>query len=98
MIAAGYDTRLSAFEVLVPALIKAYETQILNSDTVYANLKEAITIFKNWDYRSGENSVATTLAVMWGEKLLRKIYSVSNSDDQVEKQSNLQIRQVPVNW
>lgn len=85
VIAAGYDTRLSAFEVLVPALIKAYETQILNSDTVYANLKEAITIFKNWDYRSGENSVATTLAVMWGEKLLRKIYSVSNSDDQVEK-------------
>lgn len=85
VIEAGYDTRLSAFEVLVPALIKAYETQILNSDTVYANLKEAITIFKNWDYRSGENSVATTLAVMWGEKLLRKIYSVSNSDDQVEK-------------
>lgn len=85
VIAAGYDTRLSAFEVLVPALIKAYETQILNSDTVYANLKEAITIFKNWDYSSGENSVATTLAVMWGEKLLRKIYSVSNSDDQVEK-------------
>ena len=85
VIEAGYDTRLAAFEVLVPALIKAYETQILNSDTVYANLKEAITIFKNWDYRSGENSVATTLAVMWGEKLLRKIYSVSNSDDQVEK-------------
>ncbi len=85
VIAAGYDTRLAAFEVLVPALIKAYETQILNSDTVYSNLKEAISIFKNWDYRSGENSDATTLAVMWGEKLLRKINNVSNSDDQVEK-------------
>ncbi len=85
VIAAGYDTRLAAFEVLVPALIKAYETQILNSDTVYVNLKEVISIFKKWDYRSGESSVATTLAVMWGEKLLRKINNVSNSDDQVEK-------------
>ena len=85
VIAAGYDTRLVAFEVLVPALIKAYETQILNSDTVYVNLKEVISIFKKWDYRSGESSVATTLAVMWGEKLLRKINNISNSDDQVEK-------------
>ncbi len=73
VIKAGYDTRLTAFEILVPALINIYETQVKTSDTIYPNLKEAINILKNWDYRCGENSIATTLAITWGEKLLRTI-------------------------
>lgn len=85
VIQAGYDKRLTAFEVLVPALLNAYDKQIATSDTFYANLKEAITIFRNWDYRSGENSVATTLAILWGEKLLSKINKNSNGLDQVER-------------
>lgn len=76
VIKAGYDTRLSAFEILVPALINVYETKVQNSDTVFTNLKEAIEILKQWDYRCGENSVATTLAVEWGERLLPAISSV----------------------
>lgn len=70
VIKAGYDTRLAAFEILVPALINVYQTKVLTSDTVYAHLKEVIDILKNWDYRCAENSVATTLAITWGEKLL----------------------------
>lgn len=70
VIKAGYDTRLAAFEVLVPALINVYQIKVLTIDTVYADLKEAIDILKNWDYRCNENSVATTLAITWGEKLL----------------------------
>ncbi len=73
VIKAGYDTRLTAFEVLVPALINLYESKVLRSDTVYANLAEAIKIFKQWDFRSAENSVATTLAIEWGERLLASI-------------------------
>ena len=76
VIKAGYDTRLPAFEVLVPALINVYQTKVLTSDTVYADLKEAIGILKNWDYRCGENSVAATLAILWGEKLLPLISDV----------------------
>lgn len=85
VIKAGYDTRLAAFEVLVPALINVYQTKALSSDTVYAHLKEVINILKNWDYRCSENSVAATLAVTWGEKLFPFINKIKGIDDQVEK-------------
>lgn len=84
VIKAGYDTRLSSFEILIPALINVYQTKVLTSDTVYANLKEVIEVLKNWDYRCDENSVATTLAITWGEKLLPLI-SKAKGDDAVEK-------------
>jgi acyl-homoserine lactone acylase PvdQ len=73
VIAKGYDTYLSAFEVLIPALIKAYNHLSYN-DSLYEILKEPMSVLKNWDYRCGENSVATTLAVSWGERILRSIY------------------------
>jgi acyl-homoserine-lactone acylase len=85
VIKAGYDNRLAAFEVLVPALINLYNSKVVTSDTVYANLKEAIDILRNWDYRSSENSVATTLAVSWGEKISPSINWLKGIDDQVEK-------------
>ncbi|MDO9261801.1 MAG: penicillin acylase family protein [Flavobacteriaceae bacterium] len=67
VIKAGYDTRLTAFELLIPALINAFEKNQTNS---YPELTEPIKILKNWDKRVGENSVATTLAIEWGEKLM----------------------------
>jgi acyl-homoserine-lactone acylase len=85
VIKAGYDTRLAAFEVLVPALINLYNTKIAAGDTVYTNLKEAIAILKNWDYRCSENSVATTLAVSWAEKISPSINWLKGIDDQVAK-------------
>jgi len=70
VIKAGYDTRLAAFEVLLPALINSYDNTLNKSDTAYLQLKEVMDVLKKWDYRCAENSVATTLAVLWGEKLL----------------------------
>ena len=88
VIAKGYDTYLAAFEVLVPALIKAFD-EIPKEDTLYSQLIEPINILKKWNYLSGENSVATTLAVNWGERILRNIYRTeipkSEEDDQVTK-------------
>ena len=84
VIRAGYDTRLSAFEVLLPALINAYNP----ADTTYASVHEAIGILKNWDYRSRESSVATTLAVEWGERIMPSILKTvlpDGGDDVVEK-------------
>ena len=85
VIKAGYDTKLSAFEILVPALINIYQTKVLTSDTVYGYLDEVIDVLKKWDYRCSENSVATTLAVTWGEKLLPIISKIKEPGDQVEK-------------
>jgi acyl-homoserine lactone acylase PvdQ len=72
VIKAGYDKRLAAFEALVPALVQAFEKSG-KDDPAYASLSDVINVLKNWDYRCGENSVATTLAVTWGEKILPAI-------------------------
>ena len=69
VIAAGYNTYLAAFEKLVPALVNAYEKNVFPDDPAYNQIKDAVAILKNWDLHCSENSVATTLAVLWGEKL-----------------------------
>jgi acyl-homoserine lactone acylase PvdQ len=86
-IATGYDTYLSAFEILIPALLNLYEKNILLNDSLHISLKEAIEILKKWDYRVAENSVATTLAIEWAQKLnasIRKVLINEGELDQVE--------------
>jgi acyl-homoserine-lactone acylase len=85
-IATGYDTYLSAFEILIPALVNLYEKNILSTDSLHTQLKEPIAILKKWDYRVAENSVATTIAIEWAQKLnasIRKIYIGEDEPDQV---------------
>jgi acyl-homoserine lactone acylase PvdQ len=84
VIAAGYNTYLAAFEKLVPALVSAFEKNISNEDTLYELLNGPVGVLKNWDLHSGEHSIATTLAVGWGEQLRRSIYRTEGAD-QVEK-------------
>lgn len=85
-IAAGYDRYLSAFEILIPSLINAFEKNVQHGDSLYSLLKEPVNTLKNWDYYSSEYSVATTLAVEWAQLLnasIRKIYIEEGEDDQV---------------
>jgi acyl-homoserine-lactone acylase len=86
VIKAGYDTRLSAFEVLVPALIRSFEKNISASDSLYSLLIDPLTVLKQWDYRCGETSVATTLAVEWGQKLIPAIARIKIEEDGVVDQ------------
>ncbi|MBF8294237.1 MAG: acylase [Bacteroidetes bacterium] len=72
-IAAGYDLTLTAFQILVPALLNAFEKDIRPGDSLHALLTEPIAVLKQWDYRCGENSIATTLAVDWGRQLMPAI-------------------------
>lgn len=89
LIKAGYDRRLSAFEVLIPALVSAFEKNIAHEDTLFAYLAGPIAVLKNWDYRTSEHSIATTLAIEWGQKLwstvLRTTVPGNVSADQVDK-------------
>lgn len=84
VITTGYNTYLAGFEKLIPALIQAFEKNVSPGDSLYTQLNEPITVLKNWDLHSGENSVATTLAVEWGQKIFRSIMR-SDGADQVEK-------------
>ena len=74
VIATGYDRRMTAFELLIPALINAMENT--NTKTDYSYLKESIRVLKDWDFRCGENSVATTLAIQYGETILQNVLAV----------------------
>ena len=86
MIAAGYDRKLSAFEILIPALVSFFEKNISQSDSLYQQLAEPVRILKEWDYTTAENSVATTIAIEWAQRLtttLQRIYIDEGWDDQV---------------
>jgi acyl-homoserine-lactone acylase len=87
MIAVGYNRQLAAFEILIPALVKAFEQNISTSDSLYALLAEPVLTLKKWNYAMDENSVATLLAIEWAEHLpvgLRKVYIEEGEKSQVE--------------
>ena len=87
VISMGYDTYLPAFEVLLPALIKAYE-QLPTEHTLKASLKDPIAELKGWDYYSSITSVAATLAQEWAPRVNREIQNVyinQGEQDQVTK-------------
>lgn len=86
IIAAGYDKKLLSFEILVPALIQSFEKNNKPGDTLYEKLKEPVGELKNWDYNSSAESVATTLAIEWAQKLsasIQRVYIDEGWDDQV---------------
>lgn len=88
MIAAGYDRKLSAFEILLPALKTAFEKQASQSKSFYDKLKEPMDTLKSWDYNCATASVATTLAVEWAQRLapsIQQVYIDDGEADQVEK-------------
>ncbi len=88
VIQAGYDRRLAAFEVLTPALVKAFE-KVPYEDTLFALLAGPVEVLKRWDYKSGVNSVATSLAIEWGQKIWTDIMKTNvpgkENADQVDK-------------
>ncbi|MEJ2679144.1 MAG: penicillin acylase family protein, partial [Gemmatimonadota bacterium] len=71
--ALGFDSYLPAFATLLPPLIKAYDAAP-DSNPLKAKLAKQITVLRNWDYRWGINSVATSLAVFWGTDAMRAGY------------------------
>ena len=86
MIQAGYNTRLAAFAILIPALIKAYDSSGTITESMRIFLQEPMATLKNWNYYSAENSIATTLAVEWAQLLtpsIRKVYIDEGEADQV---------------
>ena len=65
---AAYDSYLPWFEKTIPALVRAWE-----SGTVDRRLAEQIRVLRQWDLRWSEDSVATSLAVFWGEEVQQRV-------------------------
>jgi acyl-homoserine-lactone acylase len=71
LIAAGYDARLTAFDVLLPPLFAAYDA-LPADDHRRAALKEAAAALRNWDRCTAADSVATAVAIFWGQELVER--------------------------
>jgi acyl-homoserine-lactone acylase len=69
LIAAGYDSRLSAFDVLLPPLIGAYD-HLSAGDPRRTALESPIAELRAWDRRTAVDSVPTALAILWGRALV----------------------------
>ncbi len=72
LIEAAFDPYLTAFEPLVPALLRAYDGTPA-SDPLKAALSEQIAALRGWDLRWSAESVPTSLAVFWGTELMERV-------------------------
>ncbi|MEQ9265449.1 MAG: acylase [Balneolaceae bacterium] len=68
LIDLAYDPRVPAFEEIVPSLVNAYDASSPKNETISG----AIEVFRNWDFKTGENSVAMTLAHFHARNLIRR--------------------------
>jgi acyl-homoserine-lactone acylase len=71
LIAAGYDSHLTAFDVLLPPLFKDFDGLAAN-DPQRAGLEEPIKALRSWNRRTAADSVPTALAVFWGQELVNR--------------------------
>jgi acyl-homoserine-lactone acylase len=68
LIDAAYDPHLPIFETLLPDLVAAYDA-LSAGDPARDDLAAPIAVLRDWNCRWSVQSVATTLAVSWGENL-----------------------------
>ena len=66
--ALAFDPYLPGFARLLPKLIDAYD-HLPASDPLKARLKDQIALLHGWDFKWSDHSLATTLAVVWGDTL-----------------------------
>ncbi|MCA1856260.1 penicillin acylase family protein [Massilia oculi] len=69
LVAAAYDSYLTAFEPLVPQLLKDYDA-LAAGDPRRARLGQQVAALRGWDLRFGVASVPTSLAVYWGQDMV----------------------------
>lgn len=72
MIQIGYDRYLSAFEILLPALFKAYDC-LASTNAQKKTLEVPVHYLRIWDKYASTSSVATTLAIEWASLFEAKI-------------------------
>lgn len=72
IIRLGYNKYLTAFDILLPPLFKAYD-ELSGGDALKKELNEPIHLLKSWDRAASASSVPTTLAIEWATKLATEI-------------------------
>ena len=89
MIETGYNTYLSAFDILLPSLFSAYDQRPKRAGM--NNIDFAISLLKKWNKESSTSSVATTIAIEWATKLSQKIPAPKNDEERTRIIERLQL-------
>jgi acyl-homoserine lactone acylase PvdQ len=71
LIAAAYDSYLPWFDKPLPALVKAWN-ETSSTDPLRNKLSGQVELLRAWDRRWAVDSIATSLAVFWGEEIRRR--------------------------
>ena len=73
--AAAYDSYLTWFEKTIPCLVKAWDGAHSSGahPRLTAKVAEPIEVLRKWDLRWNVDSVATSLAVFWGEDMQKRV-------------------------
>lgn len=95
LIKAGYDTYLTAFDILLPSLFSSTRTQI--ADNIKPDIMKAIQILNEWDRRSAANSVATTIAILWAERVLPYLMRNNKGDIDLTLELSRLLKEMPDN-
>ncbi len=82
LIGLGYDRRLMAFEVLMPALLDAIAGE--------GDLQEVANELKKWDYTASVTSIAQTIAVRWGLKIMPKMTKTKQFGGETDVVQNME--------
>jgi len=69
LIAGAYDPALTAFEPLVPQLVRAWEA-LPAGEPVKAALGAQVAALRGWDLRASAASTPTSLAIYWAQDLV----------------------------
>jgi acyl-homoserine-lactone acylase len=80
LIAAAYDSYLPAFETLLPTLFNAWD-RTAGASPLKRRVAEQVAVLREWDMRWSTQSVATSLAVFWGEELGRRVRADAESEE-----------------
>ncbi len=68
----AYDSFQPGFAALIPPLVAAFDA-LPASDSRRARLKAPVALLRGWDFRWGAESVAQSLAIFWGEALMKQL-------------------------
>ncbi len=77
--AAAFDSFLPAFANLLPPLIAAWDA-LPADDPRRAKLEQPIALLRGWDYRWSAESLATSLAVFWGDQMWREVGTFAQAE------------------
>ncbi|MFL6758576.1 penicillin acylase family protein [Sphingomonas sp.] len=69
---AAYDSYQPGFALLIPSLVHAYDA-LPSGDPRKAQLGAPIAVLRSWSYRWSADSVAQSLAMLWGAALKKEL-------------------------